>query len=258
MGIMEMPENSSGHNFRDRPMNSFPEAGPVFSTGCGQRRPPLPALAVMVIISAMAAVAGIGLTACGRTPTPEFYLLAPLEKSPDSPAPKGRALSGAPGTKKTASAGIGPVSLPAYLERPQIVSRQADGRLRISEHHKWAGSLKQDMTRTLARNLRILLQNENLHAFPWDRAIPVKYRITVSVDRFDAVPGRTAVLDVRWNLFRRKKLLTSRRAEIRTPVNGHAYPDLIAAHSRAFSALSGEIAEAVSAYARDLRPAGKK
>ena len=70
------------------------------------------------------------LTGCGRSIPPRFYVLSPLPRGQQVSAPD-----------KPLVIGIGPVELPPYLDRPQIVSRPDANRIALAEFDRWAEPL---------------------------------------------------------------------------------------------------------------------
>src|SRR5476651_2063711 len=49
--------------------------------------------------------------------------------------------------------GVGPVTLPKYLDRPQVVTRTASNSLNQADLDQWGGNLADNITRVLATNL---------------------------------------------------------------------------------------------------------
>ena len=138
-------------------------------------------------------VLALAVTACGGVTQPSrFYLLATppeleRERSTDT---AGRDLS----------VGVGPVVLPPYLDRPQIVTQASRHELDLAEFDQWAEPLEDNFTRVLAENLSVLLATDRIVVFPWRRSVLVDYQIAVNVIRFDAVHGES-MLVARWNVF---------------------------------------------------------
>ena len=94
----------------------------------------------------MALVASLlGLGACASTPS-RFYILNTLTASETIPA--------------TAAArgpviGVGPITFPKYLDRPQIVTRASRHQLTLGEFDRWAEPLQDNVSRVLAENLAL-------------------------------------------------------------------------------------------------------
>ena len=96
------------------------------------------------------------LTACGgRTPPAKFYTLQPVEQSPlGKSMPRDVALA------------VGPVGIPADMDRDEIVTRDAGNEVSFSEYHRWAGPLQQIIASVIAQNIATLLATERERLYP--------------------------------------------------------------------------------------------
>ena len=180
------------------------------------------------------------------TPPVEFYTLASL--------PMMEMESHEQSAIRDITIGIGPVQLPQFLNRPQIVIRSGPNKLTVSEFHRWGGYFDQDFLRVLAQDISILLPTNRVVEFPWeDRADP-DYRIEFNVQQFDGQPGNFVLLNTVWTIQERKgkKVLYARRSIIRQPVSGNDYDALVAAHSQALAVLSREIAAAIKNISKEV------
>jgi len=133
------------------------------------------------------------LTGCaGRSPQTSFYQLVPLAD-----------LDGEQAITKPLdiSVGIGPLTIPDYLKRPQIVTRRSNSQLQIEEFHRWAGQLEKGIGAVIVDNLTDQLGSERVVTFPWDRFAKPDFRVVYDIQRFDGIPGEEAVLKVRWTVF---------------------------------------------------------
>ena len=185
------------------------------------------------------------LAGCGVTPPAKFYILTPVEEI-------GTAAPGAPGP----ALGIGPVSFPAYLDRPEIVQRSGDNQLHLAGSHRWGEPLKTTFSRTLAENLSIMLPTERVTLYPWPRSAGIDYQVSVDVTRFDADAGGTVVLAASWELSRSADgtVLSRQKANYTEAAGGPDYPAIVAAQSRALERLSRDIAAAIR---RSVQPASQ-
>jgi uncharacterized lipoprotein YmbA len=145
--------------------------------------------------------------------------------------------------------GVGPIDVPEYLNRPQIVTRIGPNELRLDEFHKWAEPLKDGIARVLAANLGASLPVEVVF-FPWRRVSAIDYQIVVQVHRFDTDPEGNATLQARWALFGKggkKELIASSDLLVANAV-AESYADRVGAMSLVLADLSASIVKAVSAY----------
>jgi uncharacterized lipoprotein YmbA len=141
-------------------------------------------LALMVVVGAL--LAG----ACATTSPPmRFFLLSPLETPADPQPGLGEIL-----------VLVGPLQLPGYLDRPQLMVRQSDGQLSLREFDRWAEPLDALLTSTVTANLVRLTGSPRIVAFPLPARASPERRILGRVIRFDADASGMAVLEVQWSI----------------------------------------------------------
>lgn len=175
------------------------------------------------------------------SPSPRFYTLEPDKEL------SGVALSGAARLSK-AVLGIGPVAIPAYLDRPQMVTRQSDNSIELAQFDRWAEPLDAGMARIIAGNLSLLLPDTGVEIFPWNSIIPVTYQVIMEVIQLDCRLDGDAVLLAQWSIIdgKEKKIVMTKRSEYRKPIEAHNYVSLIRAISSICGSLSTEIARALT------------
>ena len=195
---------------------------------------------VAVVLSAL--VAG-----CSTTKPSRFYTL-------NIPSELG---TGATTTMQTeyGTIGLGPVSIPQYIDRPQIVTTEGPNRYEIAEFDRWGGVLRDDLSRTLAEDLTRLIPSARIATHPWRRATPVDYQVPIDVIRFDGALDKEVIFIAQWQVLSAdgNTQLLSRRSSFTEAVNGTSYDDLVAAQSRAVADLAKEIAGALG----NLKKKGK-
>jgi len=154
-------------------------------------------------------------------------------------------------TKADYSVAVGPVSVPAAVDRPQIVVRLAPNQVAIDEFHRWASPLPDAISRVIAENLASLLGTPHVTVFTQPTAAGARYRVLVDVLRFESALGETANLDAVWTVRSTKDGTTrSGRTTASEPVSDREYATLAAAHSRALGRLSADLAGAIQALER--------
>ncbi len=182
---------------------------------------------------------------CASSPPSNFYLLSPLDTTP-GPQTKPSA------DERCLSIGIGPIRIPDYLDRSQIVTRRGTGEITLAEFERWGEPMKDNLTRTLAKNLSILLCTETIAFFPWRGGIPIDYRIEMDILCLDGSLGGNVSLEAWWMISsgNGKKMLFSKKSNFIEAANGQDYRSLVAAKGRALGHLSREIAEAIKTLAK--------
>lgn len=180
----------------------------------------------------------------GPQPRTRFYMLSPL-------APLGTAAE-APARMPELAIGIGPVRIPEYLDRRNLIVRSRQNEYEIVELAQWAEPLADTLGRVLADNLSVLLGTQRIVQFPWRPAIPVGCQLAVQVVQFDGSLAEQVVLRAQWQLFagEGKKLLDFGYSVIEEKIAEPTIEALVAAKSRAAERFSREIAAAMQRLAR--------
>jgi uncharacterized lipoprotein YmbA len=179
------------------------------------------------------------LAACSTTPAVKYYTLNSLnEMQQDAPEP----VSGS-----NLAIGVGPVGFPKLLDRPQIVTRQSQNRVRVSEFHNWASPLQGDFSRVLAKNISILLPTDRVAVHPWTDQFSPTYRIRLNVGQFDGQLGEHVILNITWSVATQEGTneVVVKNTAIKEPVSAKDYEALVAAKSRALAALSRAIVDEI-------------
>jgi uncharacterized protein len=167
-----------------------------------------------------------------RQDTSAFFVLSP------APAPTA-------GTPLPISIGLGPITLPGYLDRPQIVVRLDDNQLALSDSDRWAEPLSDNVTRTLEANLAALLPGSTYVHYPWYASAAPDYAVALEVRRFEADAAGAVVLDATWRLSRGGSVVDRQVARLEEAAGGPERVAAVAAQSRALGQLSAQIAAVV-------------
>jgi len=177
------------------------------------------------------AVLTVALGACATAPNARFYTLS-------ATAPAAAGLQVPAGS----SLAVGPVDVPEYLDRPQMVTRIGASELAVHEFQRWAGVLQEEATRAVARNLANLLGTRKVHLYPGRTAAAADLRVVVELRSFEGTPGATVTLDAAWSI------LDERRAEVvHTGFSTHS-----AASGTGFDAYARALSDTLAALSRDI------
>ena len=191
----------------------------------------------MMCRTAAAALAMLLFGGCAATPPPHFYTLT--------------ASPGAPAAATDMSVAVGPVTIPAVVDRPQIVVQTGPNEVRLDEFNRWAAPLASSIGRVVAANLVTLLGTPRVVLTPPALGTDTEYRVLIQVQRFDSALGEAATLDAVWVISGPgdKKPQTG-RTTVREAASDKTFEALAAAHSKALGRLSRDVAAGVQAMGR--------
>lgn len=187
-------------------------------------------------LAALATASALALAAagCGSAPPSRFYTLT--------------AVPAGPAASSNVSVVLGPVLVPAAIDRPQMVLTVGPNQVRLDEFNRWAAPLANDIARVVAENLAAMLGTPRVAQSPLTLTPPIDYLVAIEVQRFDSAPGEAATLDAVWTVKQTKDGASrTGRTTAREPTADQSIGALAIAHSRAASRLSRDIADAVQA-----------
>ena len=200
----------------------------------------------------------ISFTGCAVTDPTLYYSLgqtattSSMARSADSSVaaavPRGRVAGPDP-----VSIGVGPVIMPGYLDRTQVVTRTGHDRVKLATFHRWAEPLESGIARILADELGARVPTDRVVMFPWRGSVArtIQYQVVVAVDRFDGSLDGDVTLDARWRILGKNGAeVAFSRSTITETVAGSGYDPMVAAMSRALVALGQEIATKIQTLPR--------
>jgi uncharacterized protein len=187
---------------------------------------------------ALVTLAGLllGLEACTSRPS-RFYILNSWAASETIPA-----MSGEQGPV----IGIGPITLPKYLDRPQIVTRIGSHQLTHAEFDRWAEPLQDNVARVLAENLALLIPTDQVLLSTWPQSATLDYQVTVDILHFEGWLGGESRLLALWSILDGTELtLWSQRVDFNAPVRAREYGAMVMALNQLLEWLSRDLASAI-------------
>ena len=174
------------------------------------------------------------LAACGTTPDVHYYLISAQP-----------ATTGADALPTGTVIGLGPLSLPEYLVRSQMVTRTSASRLQYHNEHRWAEPLADNIGRVLRENLAGRLNLDQVIAWPWQRNRKVDYQVTLDITRLDADSTGNVNLEGRWSLHKNggSAPIAARHIKLTVPAADSTHDAVAIAHGEPLARLASDIAE---------------
>lgn len=186
-----------------------------------------------------AALVALLLVGCAHTPKPHYYVLTGPSTVANDAMRSGPAV------------GLGPITLPDYLDRPQIVTRATDSRLALSNEHRWAEPLAASFSRALLAHLEQALPAQDIVLHPWRGSLDIARQVQIEVTRFERDADGAFRLSARWTVSATGNSTDAgtRQSDIEIPVSGKGddYDALLVAANSAVAALATIIATQLQA-----------
>ncbi len=172
------------------------------------------------------------LTGCASSPPVRYYQLQVTETV------------AADATAQPVILGLGPLNIPGYLDRPQIVTRGTGARLRVNDYERWAEPLQAGIERVVAVNIDNQLAGVAVAVFPYGSLIKPDLRLVGRLIQFDANAAGDAILDVQWALTTVGKTSATRPRRTRYTAT--------AASSSDADAVAAALANTLGQFSRDV------
>lgn len=177
------------------------------------------------------------MAACGRSAPARFYTLAPTATASGEAA-------------VPVAVVVGPVTVPAAVDRPEFVLQVAPNRVELDEFNRWIAPLDDGIARAVAGDLAAMLGSPRVAPAPFAYGTP-DFAVQIDVQQFESVPGKTVLVDAVWAV--RPSAGgpgRSGRTVAREAVGAPGFDALAAAFSQALETVSADIAAAIRAAAR--------
>lgn len=141
---------------------------------------------------------------------------------------------------------VGPVLIPAEVDRPQFTVQVAPNRVALDEFNRWAAPLNDNIARVVAANLSALLGTSRVTATALAN-FTADYQVSLNLQRFESVPGKAVTVAAIWVVKPAHGVAISGQTVAEVPVADASFDALAAAHSQALAKVSTDIAAAIRA-----------
>lgn len=189
---------------------------------------------MLVFVVALTAASSVG--CLGRSPAVEHFILG-SGAVPDASLDSGGAVSIL----------IGPVRLPAYLDRPQHARLRASGQVELDEFTRWLGGFEKNFLRGLELEVARQTGSARVSTHPAKAPFPFDVKVRLHIDDLVVVDGQTLRVRIRWAMV---------RTGSETPAELYAMDEsialasdsneaVVAAHDAVLADLAGRIVAAI-------------
>jgi uncharacterized lipoprotein YmbA len=142
--------------------------------------------------------------------------------------------------------GLGPITLPGYLEHPMLATRVNGTEIRYADFDRWAEPLPSLFARTLGHQLATLV-GARIVRYPWYRATPLDAVVRVDVSSFEVDDAGNARLAACWSIRDSRSTTVQREAcaSVTEAVGEPSRHAEVAALGRAVEELARRVARAI-------------
>src|SRR5258708_14258412 len=137
-------------------------------------------------LTCLCAIAAL-VAGCSSTPS-HFYTLSRVQAPSGTTSAKPSELSVV----------VGPVSIPAIVDQPQIVVTTGQSQVTRDEFNRWASPLENNISRVVAEDLVVILGTARVSLFQQSLNADAAFRVAIEVQSFESALGEAASLNAVW------------------------------------------------------------
>lgn len=142
---------------------------------------------------------------------------------------------------------IGPLSIPDYLERPQIISFKSSNEIYLDEFNRWAEPLDENIMRILRENISTMIPTNKVYIHSIFRPEETSFKIPILIEDFVMYADSTLIFKAKWGLTKNDEVnfLMTKKSFYSEKITGINYDGLAGAMSKMLGKFSNEISEAI-------------
>lgn len=144
--------------------------------------------------------------------------------------------------------GIDDITIPAYLEKPQIMISYSPNRVELEEYHQWAGALDKNIKSVISTNLSSLLPGAIVESSPWNVKFKPNYQLQIDIEQFTIDMQGNSILRAEFILYHQDNIFKKQNVYYRLKVPHITIENLIASMNNNLTHLTQDIAKAFRSF----------
>ena len=138
--------------------------------------------------------------------------------------------------------GLGPIRLPEYLDRFQMVVAVSENKYKLIDNHRWAEKLDQNVSLALFKSLPAQLGTDRMVRYPWPQRPGVDFQVKIDILEFNIDQIGQSRLVAQWSIKSKDKTLLNKRSSFTAEASSTDIDKMVEAQSECLTKLGQEIA----------------
>ncbi len=138
--------------------------------------------------------------------------------------------------------GLGPIRLPEYLDRFQMVVAVSQNKYKLIDGHRWAEKLDQNISLALFKTLPGQLGTDKMIRYPWPQRPGVDFQVKIDILEFNIDQTGQSRLVAQWSIKSKDKTLLNKRSSFTAEASSTDIDKMVEAQSECLTKLGQEIA----------------
>ena len=138
--------------------------------------------------------------------------------------------------------GLGPIRLPEYLDRFQMVVAVSENKYKLIDGHRWAEKLDQNISLALFKTLPSQLGTDRMIRYPWPQRPGVDFQVKIDILELNVDQDGQSQLVAQWSIKSKDKTILNKRSTFTAQASTTDIDKMVQAQSECLTKLGQEIA----------------
>ena len=137
--------------------------------------------------------------------------------------------------------GLGPIRLPEYLDRFQMVVAVSENKYKLIDNHRWAEKLDQNVSLALFKSLPAQLGTDRMVRYPWPQRPGVDFQVKIDILELNVDQDGQSQLVAQWSIKSKDKTILNKRSAFTAQASTTDIDKMVQAQSECLTQLGQEI-----------------
>ena len=137
--------------------------------------------------------------------------------------------------------GLGPIRLPEYLDRFQMVVAVSENKYKLIDGHRWAEKLDQNISLALFKTLPSQLGTDRMIRYPWPQRSGVDFQVKIDILELNVDQDGQSQLVAQWSIKSKDKTILNKRSTFTAQASTTDIDKMVQAQSECLTQLGQEI-----------------
>ena len=137
--------------------------------------------------------------------------------------------------------GLGPIRLPEYLDRFQMVVAVSENKYKLIDGHRWAEKLDQNISLALFKTLPAQLGTDRMIRYPWPQRPGVDFQVKIDILELNVDQDGQSQLVAQWSIKSKDKTILNKRSTFTAQASTTDIDKMVQAQSECLTQLGQEI-----------------
>ena len=146
--------------------------------------------------------------------------------------------------------GLGPIRLPEYLDRFQMVVAVSENKYKLIDGHRWAEKLDQNISLALFKTLPSQLGTDRMIRYPWPQRPGVDFQVKIDILELNIDQNGQSQLIAQWSIKSKDETILNKRSSFTAQASTTDIDKMVQAQSECLTKLGQEIVSSLKPLLR--------